>query len=243
MNPDDFAALVARRRSTRAFRPDAVSPELLAAILQDANHAPSWSNTQPYKIAVADGAVRDRLARELTKRFDAGLALQSGGAFAKVRAFLTRSAALPDGDFNNRFDYPKDLQSARRATGFGLYQQLGIARDDKAARNAQMRRNFEFFDAPVALFVFVHGGLREFGVLDAGIWLQTLMLAAQARGLATCAEGALATWGGPIRKEFAVPAHYKLICGVAMGYAADAAVNAFNPGRAPVSERLIPALD
>jgi len=49
------------------------------------------------------------------------------------------------------------------------------------------------------LFLFVHRGLREFSVLGTGIYLQTLMLSAQAHGLATCAQGAKATWAGPVR--------------------------------------------
>jgi len=62
---------------------------------------------------------------------------------------------------------------------------------------------------------------------------------AQARGLATCAQGALATWAGPPRRAFVVPGQYKLICGVSIGYATDHPVNAFNPGRAPVGELLL----
>jgi nitroreductase len=91
------------------------------------------------------------------------------------------------------------------------------------------------------MFVFVHRGLREFSVLDAGIWLQTLMLSAQAHGLATCAQGALATWAGPVKQAFAVPKDYKLLCGVSIGYASDAPVNAYNPGRgAAAAMRIAP---
>ncbi len=84
---------------------------------------------------------------------------------------------------------------------------------------------------PTAIFVFVHGGLREFSVLDAGIFVQTLMLSAHAHGLGTCAQGALATWGGPVRAAFDVPRHYKLICGVSIGYASPHPVNHYAPGR------------
>ena len=133
------------------------------------------------------------------------------------RDLLVTPGAMPDGDFKTNLAYPQDLQPRRRDTGHGLYALLGIARNDHAAREQQMRRNFEFFGAPTVLFVFVHAGLREFSVLDAGIWLQSLMLSAQAHGLATCAQGALATWAGPVRAAFDVPPHYKLICGVSIG--------------------------
>jgi nitroreductase len=235
---DAVSALIRGRRSVRDFLPRPIPADLLDAVLADANWAPSWSNTQPYRVAVASGALRDRLAAELCELFDRGLAAQHGGALAKLRLLLTRKG-LPDGDFSTRLDYPPDLQPRRRATGHGLYERLCIGRHDRAARDRQMRRNFEFFGAPTALFLFAHKGLREFSVLDAGVYLQTLMLSAQARGLATCAQGALATWAGPVRAAFDVPAPYRLICGVAMGYASTHAVNGFNPGRAEAGTLLL----
>ena len=233
-----FSTLLRERRSGRDFLPTPIAPDLLDAVLADANQAPSWSNTQPWRLAVASGTVRDALAQQLGERFDTAMRAQRGGALAKLRLMFTRGA-LPDGDFKTSFEYPKDLQLARRRTGHGLYTRLGVGRDDHAARERHMRRNFEFFGAPTVLFVFVHGGLREFSVLDAGICVQTLMLSAQAHGLATCAQGALATWGGPVRAAFEVPADYKLICGISIGYASEHPVNQFNPGRAEVSSQLL----
>jgi nitroreductase len=225
------SALIRSRRSVRDFLPRPIPQDVLDAVLEDASWAPSWSNTQPYRIAVASGALRDQLATELCGLFDRGMAAQTGGPLAKLKLLLTRKG-LPDGDFSTRFAYPDDLQPRRRDTGRGLYELLGIGRNDLAAREHQMRRNFEFFGAPTALFLFAHKGLREFSVLDTGVYLQTLMLSAQARGLATCAQGALATWAGPVRAAFDVPSHYRLICGVSIGYASPHEVNGFNPGRA-----------
>ena len=237
---ETLARLLRERRSIRDFSATEVPPELITAILDDARWAPSWSNTQPYKIAVASGALKDQLKEQLLARYDAASKLQAGGVFGKLAAFLTRSKALPDGDFDTRFEYPQELTPRRRATGFGLYSVLGIAREDAAARNRQMRRNWEFFGAPVVLFVFVRQELGAYSVLDAGIFLQSLMLSAQARGLGTCAEGALGTWGGPVREGFEVPPAYKLLCGMALGWPSGHVVNSYNPGRADVAEMLIP---
>ena len=230
-----LAELLRQRRSVRDFRAEAISDAILDAVLADANCSPSWSNTQPYRIAIASEALRDKLAQKLTARFDAGAKALGGGAIGKIRAWLTREG-MPDGDFNVHFEYPADLLARRRATGFGLYQLLGIDRYDMAARNAQMRRNFEFFGAPTVMFIFVHGGLREYAVLDAGIFLQSLMLSAESHGLATCAQGALATWAGPVKAAFEVPANYKLLCGLSIGYASDHPVNQYHPGRGSVED-------
>lgn len=234
-----LSALIRSRRSVRDFRPDPIPAEVLDAVLADANWAPSWSNTQPYRVALASGALRDRIAAELCDNYDRAMAAQKGGLLGRLQLLFTRRG-LPDGDFDTRLQYPDDLQPRRRETGHGLYELLGIDRKDIAARDRQMRRNFEFFGAPTALFLFVHRGLREFSVLDAGIWLQTLMLSAHAHGLATCAQGALATWAGPVRKAFKVPAPYRLICGASIGYASDHPVNQYSPARGAPGDLLLP---
>lgn len=236
---DVLARLIRDRRSVRDFLPRPIPKDVLDAVLADAHWAPSWSNTQPYRLAIASGELKDRIKAELCERFDLGMRAQAGGWLSKLRLLVTRRG-LPDGDFKTNFEYPADLQPRRRATGHGLYSVLGIGRQDHAARLHQMRKNFEFFGAPTVIFIFVHQGLHEFSVLDAGIYLQTLMLSAQARGLASCAQGALATWAGPVRQAFAVPAHYQLICGVSLGYASEHVVNQFNPGRNEPSDNLIP---
>ena len=218
-----LSSLLRDRRSIRDFSDREVPADLIDAILDDARWAPSWSNTQPYKIAVASGELKDRVKAGMLACFDA------------------TPPALPDGDFDTRFEYPQELVPRRRATGFGLYATLGIARENSAARHRQLRRNFEFFGAPVVLFIFVRQELGAYSILDAGIFLQSLMLSAQARGLGTCAEGALATWAGPVREAFDVPDAYKLLCGLALGWPSRHPVNAYNPGRADVVEMLIPA--
>lgn len=236
---DLLARLLRSRRSVRDFRPDPLDARVLEAVLADAVRAPSWSNTQPYRLAVAEGAVRDRLRDDLCARYDAALHLRDGGPVDKLRALLR--GVRPDGDFDARVTYPDALQPRRRAAGTGLYQTLGIARDDLRRRDVQMRRNFEFFGAPVVVFVFVHARMGVWSVLDAGLMVQSLLLSAHARGLGACAQGALAVWAGPVRAAFQVPADHKLLLGISLGHPSEAAVNAFDPGRAPLAELLVPA--
>lgn len=223
VDPSDWSEFVRSRRSVRDFRPEPVPDDVLRTVMDDALAAPSWSNTQPYRLAVATGERASRIRDALAQRID--------------------EAAAPDSDFDIPLTYPQELQERRRATGFGLYGVLGIDRTDRPARDLQMRRNFEFFGAPTAVFVFVHEGLGAYSVLDAGFLMQTLLLSAHARGLATCAQGALAIWAGPVRDEFDVPDHYRLLCGISIGYASDHAVNVYDPGRPSVDELLIPPRD
>ena len=235
----EFKDVMAQRHSVRAFTDQPVSDELLNELLATATSAPSWSNTQPYQIAVAKGAVLEDLRERLPPMFDDLVSLARGSKFKQLKAMVTKDG-VPDGDFRPITDYPKDLQPRRNATGQQLYELLGIERGDKMGRHLQMRENFRFFNAPVALFIFVHEGLNVYSPLDAGIFLQSLMLAATDAGLGNCAQGALAIWRSPLEKHFNIPENYKLLCGLSLGYEADETINRFKPQRQPLQALLVP---
>ena len=215
----DVVEALRKRNSTRAFRPDPVPDDVLRAILDAAREAPSWSNTQPYLIAMASGPKCAALRHDMLDAFD---------------------TKVPDGDYPLLVEYPTPLRERRHATGFGLYDKLGIAREDKPARAMQFRKNFAFFDAPAVLFLFAHDALGVYSVLDAGIYLGAILLAATNVGVQTCSQAALASFPDVVRKHFDVPERYKLLCGVALGYAADDVVNSFRPARLSVEQMTIP---
>ncbi|MFT7186373.1 MAG: nitroreductase [Pseudohongiellaceae bacterium] len=225
------------RHSVRQFKKDPIPDVVLNKILNAANESPSNCNSQPYKIAIAQGRVIEQLRAELHAKFIHASKLQKQSLPGQLYTLATKGG-LPDGDFKVATKYPKELQKRRQKTGFGLYQTLGISRSDRNARTKQMARNFTFFDAPVAVFIFVHEELNHWATLDAGIYLQSLMLAATAEGIGSCAQGALATWASPIRKHFKVEKGYKLLVGVSLGYEADHIVNSFKPDRAHIQEMI-----
>ena len=67
---NDFSALAASRRSTRAFTDREVPAEVLDAILADATTAPSWSNTRAFRVALATGERAQRLRDHYGRLFD-----------------------------------------------------------------------------------------------------------------------------------------------------------------------------
>jgi nitroreductase len=69
IQPSDLSTFIASRRSTRDFLPTAVDQKIIDQILQDSLTAPSWSNTRPFKVAVAQGDVRDRISAEFLSRW------------------------------------------------------------------------------------------------------------------------------------------------------------------------------
>lgn len=232
MRGDDFSQLAQQRRSVRDFRPDPIPDEVLDAILDDARHAPSWSNTRAYCIAVASGERLERLRHSYLAAFDNALGMYHREPLAIAKAVLR--GRLPDGDFPVWKPYPADLRPRSQRVGKAMYGHLGVERDDRDARDFAARRNLEFFGAPTVLWLFVHKGLLPFSAQDAGLMLQTLMLAAQARGVSSCPLGVLAAWRHPIDAEFEIPAHYKLTTGLALGYASDHPANDFRAEHPPL---------
>ena len=123
------------------------------------------------------------------------------------------------------------------AAAQALYGALGVARDDRVGRDAQFERNFGFFNAPVALIVTMTHGFGSGGYMDLGMTLYGLMLAAQSKGLATCAIGAMASYPNLIRQHLALDASSHIVCGIALGYAdPQAAVNQTQTTRCELSE-------
>ena len=193
-----------QRRSVRAYLPTPVPEELLAEVMVAARLAPSGANLQPGIFISLRGEVRQRLCADLS------LAWREG------------RQEVEDYDY---FPQPMPMTLRRRqvTAAQALYGALGVARDDRAGRDAQFERNFRFFDAPVALIVAMPYDFGAGGYMDLGMTLYGLMLAAQAKGLSTCAIGALASYPSLIRRHVGLDADTKVVCGMAMGYADPAA--------------------
>ena len=229
-----FRDLAYSRRSVRDFLPTPVPEAVLTALIDDALAAPSWSNTRPYRFAIATGDTRDRISSALLERADDLLQIRSSRLGRRLRGML-KAPGLLFSDFRIPVVYPQDLRARQGQLGKALFEHMGVAREDRDGRDNFVRRNMEFFGAPVAIFVFARSGMGVYSALDAGLAMQNLMLSAQARGLGTCAQGFLAFWSKPIRQEFAIPKGYKLLCGMSLGYAAPSAMNEFVPPVTDVS--------
>lgn len=192
---------VTARHSTRAFVPRAVEEGVLREIVDVARYAPSSGNLQPWKLVVLTGAPLERLK-------------------AAVGHTL---AELPRGEGMGYPIYPENLQAAYQARrsqcAEDLYATLGVARDDRLGRGQQFARNFRFFDAPVGMILAIDRSLEVGQWADLGGFLQTLMLLAHERGLATCAQACWTLVHRTVERQLALPPEWMVFCGVALGYA------------------------
>lgn len=231
----EFSDFLASRRSTRDFKPDPVAPEIIDALLNDALTAPSWSNTRPFKVAIATGETRDRISAEFLSRWKALSTAMNGSLFDKLK-FAIKRKGLPTSNRSIVKPYVPELKPRAERVGRELYGFLGIARGDKNARNQQWGKNYQFFGAPVEMFIYIHKSLHIYAASDAGLMMENLILSAHARGLGTCAQGAVNIWDDVVRKEFEIPKQYRLLTGMAIGYPSDESINSFKAHRLDASE-------
>ena len=222
-DPASVDAALASRMSARAFLPRAVPRELITDILRAASHAPSGSNIQPWRVYVLQGQARDRLVEQVCAAHDAQYADPSlAERYQEEYAYYPRQWFEP-------------YLGRRRENGWGLYGLLGIERGEKDKMHAQHQRNFRFFDAPVGLIFTIDRRLDAGSLIDYGMFLQSIMLAARARGLHTCPQAAWNHYGSIILPHVGAGADEMLVCGMAMGWADEQErVNGFDTPREPV---------
>jgi len=236
--PSQISEFLASRRTTRDFLPKPVPQEIIEQILTDSLTAPSWSNTRPFKVAIATGEVRDRISNEFLSRWSVLSQIMRKGLKNKLRLIYSRYG-LPTSNRSIIKPYVKELRPRAQRVGKELYELYGVKRGDRAARDVQWGKNYAFFGAPVELFIFIHKSLHIYAASDAGLMMQNLMISAHAHGLGTCAQGAVNIWDDVIRKEFDISKDYRLLCGLAIGYPADTPVNKFQAHRIGLDELIV----
>ena len=218
-------AAITSRMSVRAFTSQSVARQTLTDVLQVASRAPSGTNTQPWKVYVLQGASRDSLCAQVCDAHDA------------IRADPTLAA-----QYREEYDYyPEKWVSPyidrRRENGWGLYGLLGIGKGDKDKMHLQHQRNYKFFDAPVGLMFTMDRVMGRGSLVDYGMFLQNIMVAARGHGLHTCPQAAWNGFAKIILPHIGASTDEMLVCGMALGYADEAAlVNTFHTPRVPVAD-------
>jgi nitroreductase len=203
---------VAQRISVRAFRPDPVPGALVREVLEAAARAPSGGNLQPWRVHALTGA--------------------------PLEALKARVRENPFGEPPEYDVYPANLweplRTRRFQCGEDLYATIGIPREDKPARLAQLAKNGELFGAPVGLFFSLDRKVGPPQWSDVGMLMQTIMLLAVERGLATCAQEYWARYPQTLAEVLSLPADHMIFSGMALGYADETApINTLRTRRDP----------
>jgi len=208
------------RRSIRAFLPDPVPREKIRKIVELARWAPSWGNTQPWEIVVADGEKTSRLAEAFVEELTAGKPVRS--------------------DLPMPTDFPEVNKSRYTGLGRDLLTYLGVARDDAEGRMQHYLNMFRFFGAPAVIYLAMDGRLNvPYACLDFGSIGTTICYAAFQEGLGTIYLAASMQYPDIVRNVLEIPEDKKVVIGIATGFPhPDAPAALFRSSRAPVEEIL-----
>jgi nitroreductase len=205
---------ILERRAIRKFLATPVPRALVDQALALAQHAPSNSNIQPWRLVFVSGLARARLRDALFRVAD------------------REAPHIPA--------LPKAFEHYRFELGAEVYGAMGIPIADTARHAAAVMRNFDFFGAPLAGIVSMHRDLGPADAVSVGMYLQTLMLVLTDQGLGTCVEVSVAGYPDVVRAELNIPPELTIICGLAIGYPdTEFAANNLRIGRDPVEKHVV----
>jgi nitroreductase len=210
----DICQAIKDRKSFRAFLNKDVPDGYLIEAVKVAQFAPSSANMQPWQVVFVKGQKKQELANQLLAAYD-----QEMPSNQDMNAYLDQ--------------WIEPYKSRRFQVGMQLYEALGIKKEDRERRNAQMRANFDGFGAPVFAFIHMDQEMKLGSFFDCGAFLQSLMLALFAFGLESCPQASVTQYQSIIKSYLNLPPDQKLLVGLAIGYGDyDHPVNSFRTPRA-----------
>jgi nitroreductase len=212
----ELEAAIRGRRSIRKFRPDPIPRKLLEDLLETARWAPSWGNTQPWEIYVITGEPLE--------------------AFRKANAASMGAAEPLRSDVPMPEKWPEQMKARYMGVGKSVVTSLGLKREDKEGRKQHQLNMAALFGAPCLIVAAVpRDVLVEYAMLDVGLLLQTIVLAAHDRGLGTCIMASSVHYADLLRRHGSIPEDRRIIMGAVIGYPErEAPINHFERQRTDV---------
>jgi nitroreductase len=194
----DLIEGIETRRSIRAFADTPIPEKTLTKILKAAANSPSFTNTQPWEVAVVCGKKKEGLSKII---YD----------LASKKAETRPDLAMPTG-------WPPEHEARSKDHGKRRLAALGVERDDEAEREKLALMNFEFYGGPCALLLFMDGSLNEWSIFDMGLFAQNLILAAHSFGVESCLQASVTRYAPEIKRFLGLPENKKLVICISLGY-------------------------
>lgn len=186
------------RYTCRDFKPVPVLKGVILEVLDAANRAPSWADTQPWEVYVVVGEPLERLRRAFLDQFARGVA--------------------PHPDIPSPTQWPPALKQ-RMDDLLELHKEEAQAgTENKMDPQAYLARQMRFFNAPVVVYICMDKTLTPWSVFDLGLFTQSLLLAAKEKELDSAPVYRLVAYPNLIRKEMGIPDGLSIVFGVALGY-------------------------
>ena len=188
---------------------------LIRNILEQAQRAPSWANTQPWQFAVVSGQPLEEIKKGFVKREE--------------------DERTPD--IARPYEFPEPYISR-------IQNLSATDRTTQQDKNYRRRQNYKNHDAPVVIYILIDrsfyyqsGGINSWSLYDCGAVMQNIMLLATDYGLSTVAQASAVVFPDIIRKATGIPDSKLIALGIAIGYADwDNPVNKSRSLRVPLDE-------
>ena len=205
------------RRSFRAFKPTPIPKEIMERLIEMAHRGPSYTNTQPWEVAVVCGNKKEELSKILRK-------------MAELDVTSSPDLPLPQ-------VWPSELERRAKEHGARRFGALGIERENEQQRKELRLLNFEFYGAPCVLFLFMDSTLTSWSIFDMGLFAQSLILAAHSFGLGSCLQASIVSYPDAVREFLGISKTKLLVLGISMGYPdLEAAINTYRISRVSLND-------
>ena len=215
----DTLECIKSRQSIRGFKPDPVPRELLLKIIETAGYSPSYKNTQPWEVMIVSGDKKLSLSKMLLE--------------------LLENDTAPSPDLIEPTSWPLAQQNRIRQLYEKRAKATGLDLTDPAIIKKSKKANFRFYNAPHALYYFQDGSLSDWSLLDIGMFIQSVMLAANALGLGTVPQAFAVDYAPQVKTFLSIPESKRLIVGMSLGYPdMTLAINQLRTDRADIDELL-----
>ncbi len=191
----ELREIIKARKSIRAFKSDPVSRDQVEELLTLAVRAPSAINLQPWEITVVMNEERERLSRKLLKAYhEKNISCSPGNVKPLPSIFTARGVD----SFEGMKPYLDQMGS-----DFNTYINEGSC---------------NFYGAPVAVIFCIDNSFSKARLVDIGVCLGWLTLAAHDAGLWTCPIGLICAYEDEVKDVLNIPENKDVVIGMALGH-------------------------
>lgn len=186
------------RMSIRKFRHDPVSKNILTEIINTAQWSPSYKNSQTWEVVIVSGKKKEELSNLLVRLLEEG--------------------KTPEPDIPEALSWPPDIEERINEHMKKRGALLGIDLNSPEIKKKSKAANFRFYGAPHGIFLFHDSVLNEWSIFNAGLFAQSLMLAAHAHGIGTVPQAFLTDYSREVKQFLGIPDSKRLVLGISIGY-------------------------
>lgn len=211
----EFKDILTREHATRKFTDQRVSEKTVRKVIEEAQRTPSLLNSQPWRIYVAEGEVAKAIRKEHEEK--------------------TLANEEPHEEFDSLLNVEWDTFPSKNMATMSETLDYFLRGEADDFDQAQLK----LFNAPVIVFLTIPKQSPAWSIFDLGGFSQTLMLAANNRGLSTMPAHAFVKYPEVIRKYLDIPEDETIGIGIGLGYPnKKATINDYKSKRVSLDEIL-----